>query len=365
MKILLISHSPNLYGAERSLLDLAERLAQSKHLILSLCPAKGAFSKALSKLNIPTFYMPIHGIGKGSIKEILLFIIFFPFDVLWLSRWMKRNKINIVYLNTVNSLCGAFAAKIAGIRSVWHIREVKKPKNKFLTKTIGFIIKLMASEVIFNSYSTMSAFMKQHPPSCHVIYNGVEPKGSFKKIMNDVPVVIGFAGQLIALKRPERFLYIFHQLKKIKGNNIKGIIAGNGSMLPELRTLAKSLRIDQDVTFTGYLTDLNQFYTEIDILILTSDYESFGRVLAEAMSYGRTVIASAVGGVPELVKNEVTGYLVKKQDTAAYSQKIIDLVNDPKQCQKMGDNARKIILERFSKHQYQENLISLLTQKKN
>jgi glycosyltransferase involved in cell wall biosynthesis len=358
MKILLISHSSNFYGAERSLLDLAEGLVRSDHAISALCPNSGLLSQKLRELRIPVFYMPFPGIGSGSLKEILVFFLLFIPTVIRLSKWIKKNKIQIIYNNTINALFGPFAAKLNGIRSVWHIREVK-PKKKFFTKIGGIIINLLSSKAIFNSYATMKAFKERTPSSWQVIYNGIETKCYFIKNKNTSNFVVGFAGQMAEHKKPERFLYVFSQLKN-QIANIKGIMAGEGPMLPKLRSLAENLEIADDITFTGYLPDLDDFYFNIDVFMLTSDHEPFGRVIMEAMSYGRAVVASAVGGVPELVEDGKTGYLVPAENIDAYTRKIIYLSRNPEYCRQMGEAARRRVIERFCKSRYQKELIRII-----
>lgn len=358
MKILLISHSANLYGAERSLLDLAEELARTGHDFSVLCPAPGPLSQRLRALKIPVFYMPFPGIGTGSLKEILRFILLFFPAVIRLSRWMKKNRITIVYSNTINALFGPVTAKLIGIQSVWHIREVK-PRKAILTKMAGIVINLLSSRAIFNSYATMKAFAAHPSSSWHVIYNGIEAKPYYEKRDFTSDFVVGFAGQMAGHKRPERFLYAFYRARK-ETANIKGIMAGDGPMLPMLCSLAKDLKIADDIVFTGYLSDLEPFYANIDVLVLTSDQEAFGRVILEAMSYGRAVIAAAVGGVPEVVEDGRSGYLVPAGDIFAYTQKILCLLKNPKHCRQMGESARRRVLERFSKSRYQKELIRIL-----
>ena len=359
MKILLISHSPNLYGAERSLLDLAEGLVRSKQAFYVLCPAPGLLSQELGKLKIPVYYMAFPGIGKGNVKEVLLFILLFIPAVVRLIMWMKKQKITIVYSNTINALYGPIAAKLIGVRSVWHIHEVK-PKKVFLTKMAGVIINLFSSEAIFNSYATMRAFSKRSLSNWHVVYNGIEIKNYCGVKDCAADFIIGFAGQMVENKQPTRFLHAFSEAKK-QIANIQGIMAGDGSLLPKIRLLAKDLAIADDIIFTGYLTDLAPFYATIDVLVLTSDHEAFGRVIAEAMSYGRTVIAANVGGVSEVVDDGNTGYLVPADDINAYTEKIICLAKNPELCRKMGEASRQRVQECFSKSRYQQEIIRLLT----
>ncbi len=359
MKILLISHSSNLYGAERCLIDLAEGLVRSGHIFSVLCPAPGLLSKELGKLKIPVYYMTFPGIGKGGFKQVLLFLLrFFP-AVIRLSRWMKKQKVKIVYSNTINALYGPIAAKLIGVRSIWHIHEVK-PKNVFLIKMAGVIINLFSSEAIFNSRATMRAFSKHPQSNWHVVYNGIEIKNYYGKKDYAADFIIGFAGQMVENKQPTRFLHAFSETKK-QIANIQGIMAGDGSLLPKIRLLAEELAIADDIIFTGYLTDLAPFYATIDVLVLTSDHEAFGRVILEAMSFGRAVIAADVGGVSELVEDGKTGYLVPAGDINAYVRKIIYLSKNPEHCRSMGEAAYQSVRERFSKSRYQHEIISLLT----
>ncbi len=177
---------------------------------------------------------------------------------------------------------------------------------------------------------------------------------------NAADFTIGFAGQMTEQKKPERFLYAFAEVKKQMAN-VKGIMAGDGYCCPKLRSLANELAICNDIIFAGYLPDLTLFYTTIDVLILTSDREPFGRVIMEAMSYGRAVIAANVDGVPELVEDGKTGYLVPADDINAYVRKIIYLSKNPEHCRSMGEAAYQSVRERFSKSRYQQEIINLLT----
>lgn len=303
--------------------------------------------------------MPFPGIGTGSLREVVRFtLLFFP-TVMRLGRWMRRRNIQVVYSNTINALYGPFVANLIGIRSVWHIREVKFKKAAF-NKLAGMVINLLASKVIFNSYATMKAFSRRPPSSWHVVYNGIEPKRYCAKKDFTSKFVMGFAGQMAGHKKPERFLYVFSKVRAHTAN-VKGIMVGDGPMLPALRSLAEDLGIADDVTFTGYLVDLHPFYCDIDVLVLTSDHEPFGRVIMEAMIYGRAVIAASVGGVPEVVEDGKTGYLVPANDISAYTRKVLGFVHNLEKCRQMGVAARRSVLERFSKSHYQQALIRILT----
>ena len=357
MSILLVSHSSNLYGAETSLLDLAEGLAEDNINFSVLCPSPGPFSDKLLALNIPVVFMPLPGIGTRSNRELFRFLKLFLPTVFKLSRWIQRKKVSLVYSNSINSIYGPIAAKITGVRSIWHIREVK-PKLSCFTKIAGSFIHFFSTQTIFNSQATMRAFAKHPPRSWRVVYNGIAAKPVDRKAKSTF--IIGFAGQMTEHKRPERFLYALSQVNKINPD-IKGIMAGDGPLLRDLRSLAKKLYIDKNVEFPGYVFNLESFYATISVLVLTSDHEPFGRVILEAMSYGCPVVTADVGGVSEIVNNKQTGYLVRPNEISAYVHWILYLSDHPQICSKMGRAAQRDVTNRFSKTSYQYNLKSLIT----
>jgi len=360
MKILLVSHSSKLYGAERSLLDLAEGLVRTGHDISAVCPGPGPLAQELQKTGIPVFHRPLPGIGGGGMGELLRFFLLLPGAVFRFARWIRSSGFDVVYSNTINAVHSPLAARLAGVRSVWHIREVK-PGRAFLARIGGVIINLLSTDAVFNSYATMRAFRSKPPASWHVIYNGVElPQKSHSDRSHTLSFLIGYAGQMTEHKKPERFLHVFSQVKT-RENDVRGIMAGDGWMLPGLSSLAESLGIANEITFAGFLSDLEDFYSTIDVLVLTSERESFGRVIMEAMRHGRAVVAAAVDGVPELVEDGKTGYLVPAGDIKAYSQKILSLINDPENCRRMGEAGRRRVSEYFSKSRYQQEMIRILT----
>lgn len=103
-----------------------------------------------------------------------------------------------------------------------------------------------------------------------------------------------------------------------------------------LRALAKELGVSDRVHFTGWLDDTEALYASLDICLLTSLSETFPYALTDAAKYRVPVIATAVGGVPELVENGVHGLLIAPGDTAALASDILTLSRDPALREKLG-----------------------------
>lgn len=356
MTLLLISHTADLYGAERSLLDFAIGLQAQRVVFLVLCPAEGPLTHQLRTHHIPIviFRLPRPQLDLRHLAQFI--ILWLP--TLWHLWWfMKRNGITAVYNNTIDGLYAPFAARLARIPCLWHVREVK-PKNLWGRKLFAWLLRCLPDRVVFSSNNTLLAYAERPFAHWQVVYNGIKLPAFPLRHTQDT-VTVGFVGQLVALKRPERFLKAF-ALAQQSCPNLRSVIVGDGPLLEKMRQLADELGITPDVEIKGYLNSMLDLYASFDILVLTSDAESFGRVLVEAMASGCPVIASRVGGVPEVVENGQTGFLVDPDDIPAYAEKIIQLAQDTELRQCLGLAGRKRALTHFTVERYCEQLIRII-----
>jgi glycosyltransferase involved in cell wall biosynthesis len=362
MTILLISHSSNYYGAEQSLFNLAKGLILKNNKLIVLCPSEGELTNHLRQINAKVSIMPLPGIGQRNVSQLIFFILHWLPTIIKLKKFISDKKISLVYNNTINGIYAPFAAWLAGVPCIWHIREVR-PKYRFFRFFFSFLFRKITCYTIFNSIATMKSYSSTIWSNWKVVYNGVDipvkTRQKISKINN--PIVIGFAGQMVSHKRPEFFLQAF---KLAEGSipNIKGSMAGDGDLLPRIKFISSKLGIKDKIAFHGYLLSMSTFYRDIDIMVLTSEKEPFGRVVIEAMSYGCPVIASRVGGVKEIIKNNETGYLVNKNDISAFAEKIIALAKDYDLRYQMGELARESVSEKFSLDSYVSNMCNLINQ---
>lgn len=356
--ILLISHTANLHGGERSLVDLSLGLQRRKVPFIVMCPAEGVLPELLraNGIKVQIFFLPR---PQRNIIQLLKFFILWIIVVWRLRNWMRQNTIDIVYNNTIDGLYGPFAAKLNQCPCVWHVREVK-PQNKHIRFLFVLLLKNFATQVVFNSNATMQAYQLRPYPHWQVIYNGLDLTRCHMNLSEKRDnFLLLFVGQIEKHKRADRFLEIVVRTKK-SYPNLKGLIVGDGEELEEMKQLSQRIHVQNDVEFTGYLHDVNRVYQQSDVFILTSDTEPFGRVIIEAMAHALPVVAANVGGVSEVVDENITGFLVEKDDIDAYVEKIRQLIADPKLCREMGLAGRKRVESFFSLDAYQNNLIAVL-----
>jgi phosphatidylinositol alpha-1,6-mannosyltransferase len=141
-------------------------------------------------------------------------------------------------------------------------------------------------------------------------------------------------------------------MKKVTESNpnVNLTIAGDGSQKKNLEKQAKKLQLTRYVEFAGKVpfASLSQLYADCDIVVFPSIYaEPFGRVALEAMYFGKPVVASRVGGIPEVVDDKKTGLIVSPDNPKELSDAIITIVRDLQLRQLMGNTGKLAIKEKF------------------
>ena len=128
---------------------------------------------------------------------------------------------------------------------------------------------------------------------------------------------------------------------------IKFLIVGDGPLKAELEKLSNGLNIRQNCIFTGFRQDIPDILSAIDMLVMSSLYEGMPMVILEAMAASKPVIASKVGGIPEMVRDGETGILVPPKDVDALAEKIIVLLKNKDKARQMGLAGRRRVEEEF------------------
>lgn len=129
--------------------------------------------------------------------------------------------------------------------------------------------------------------------------------------------------------------------------NFKIYIAGDGECRQQLNQLVESLAVQSHVKFLGHLNNVQAFLQQIDLFVQPSRSESLGVAVMEAMSMGLPVVATRVGGIPEIVADNVSGLLVAPCDPGVLAKAIVDLCRDPETRRKMGIKGKELVAQKF------------------
>lgn len=137
------------------------------------------------------------------------------------------------------------------------------------------------------------------------------------------------------------------------------VIVGDGPLRGQLEQQARSLGISTAVTFAGYQADVAGFLGASDLFVLPSLREGTPNALLEAMALAKPVVVSRVGGVPEIVQDAKTGFLVPPQDPASVAQAVLTLMRDPNRAVDMGQRARQVIEQDFNVQRLARQMVAL------
>ena len=126
------------------------------------------------------------------------------------------------------------------------------------------------------------------------------------------------------------------------------VIAGEGELRGSLERQIRERRLEKHVHLLGFRPDVLSLHKSFDLFVMSSVTEGLGTSLLDAMACGKPIVATEAGGIPEVVQNGVTGWLVPPRDHPAMADAIVGLLNDPALCRRMGEASRITARERFS-----------------
>jgi glycosyltransferase involved in cell wall biosynthesis/GT2 family glycosyltransferase len=327
--ILFISHLSDLSGAPISLLLLAKNLNKNKYHSIIALPEKGPI---ISKLNSSNVYYQIY-------KDTFIHKLFPSFKI---YRILKERQIDLIYLNTSASIWAAKAAKLLRISVISHIREDLRGLNNLIIRSkIG-----SSSDKIILISNWMKSFIRSS--KAVVIHNTVDiadfqhlDPDRIRLEFNIKNKIIVFIGSLEERKGIKYLLKAF-PLIKASVPDVKLLIAGKP--LPGQKgylNMLKRLAKDPNIIFAGTRPDVYDIIEAGDIIAAPSLSEPFGRTVIEAMACGKPVVASNVGGIPEIVEDGKTGILVPPKNEKALADATIRLFTIKTLADSMGIAGRK------------------------
>jgi glycosyltransferase involved in cell wall biosynthesis len=303
-------------------------------------------------------------------REIKIYNPFFILLFFWrlmvggaifkLKKLLKINEVKLIYCaDNLSKLIGGIAGKLAGIKVVAHCHD--DFKEDFLGKTIRMFYLLFLDRILTVSERVRKFFTVNNKISQKTItvYNGINanvfnPQVVSSNIKNELglgknTVIIGSIGVLEKDKGQKYLIEAIAILKSEGINNIACIICGTGLEETNLKKLVYANGLSDEVLFLGFRNDIPSVLKILDMIVITSlTIESFSMVAVEAMSMKVPVIATKVGGLPEVVDDGKTGILIPPGDVDALSKAIKYLLKNPELKLEMGKNARNRVLQKFT-----------------
>ena len=356
-------------GAENLLLSLADKYDRNKFefYFCNLFGEKGEHDDFPSEIRRRGHkYINIPG---GSLSQL-------PSILFKLANVIRREKFDIVHTHLrYASIIGAFMAKIAPIPFLISTRHHTDTSYRYQPRYIQ-ILEYIATHntdhhiaVSEKAKRVMVEKEQVHPKKITVIHNGIHlskfDQSSFVKENSKLKQeffpegvrVVGNVGSLDPVKGQS---YLLRAAAKVvaKCPDVRFIIIGQGALRGELEALTRKLGLESYVVFTGHRYDVPQLLKFFDVYVHPSIEESFGIAVIEAMAASKPVVASKVGGIPEIVVDGVTGILVPPEDSDSLADAILQCLSNPVLSEQMGYEGRKRVEAHFTIEQtvakYQE-----------
>lgn len=354
-RILYLNTEHEMGGGEWSLLYLVEKLDRKRFLPIVVCTSKGTLVDELNSRNIKVI---ISSLGRlKSFNQIPVIK-----TIVKLIKIIKTEQIDLIHTNDPRSnLLGGIVGRLTGRPIVWHARN-------FIVQGMvdtDRIFSFLTNKIIANSVAVSKRFerLKDFKKKVEVIYNGVNLEkfnsgidGSrIRKEFNipDGVPIVGILSRIGPGKGHEYFInaasIVRKSIPEVKFLVVGGpILEADNNELKELIKLAEDLGLYNDIIFAGHRSDIPDIMASLDLVVLATEAEPFGRVAIEAMATSKPVVATNAGGIPEVVEDKATGILVPPKDVDAMANTIIGLINDRHRMKELGENGRKRAIEMFS-----------------
>ncbi|MDI6400548.1 glycosyltransferase [Balneolaceae bacterium ANBcel3] len=384
-KLLFISHSSSLYGAERSLADLVQGLHETgKYHVLVFLPDEGPLKELLDHKGIPNTIVPVvrwTGLRLRTMGRIIRHI-----QRKWTFKKAYQQALDfgpdLIYSNTLASPLGALLkAQIPATPHIWHARELpghpdfgffdiqEKKAWSYIAEHTDYMVtnsRFLASQIKNLLQSVTSVVpIKTIYNGFHVDRTEVKVKPSESSENNDF--VLAMIGSITPLKNHIDALLAINELRK-NYSNLRLHIYGDGprSGIQWLKKKIQQFNLEKHVTFEGYKNP-SEIFEQSDALLICSKIETFGRTAVEALIHGCPVISSDAGGLTEIVLHEKTGLLYSPGNTGALKSQIQALMQQPELRERLVEEGYAFVKNMFNMQQYThtiEHLIDELLVKK-
>jgi sugar transferase (PEP-CTERM/EpsH1 system associated) len=302
---------------------------------------------------------------EGQVESAGKSEVTFQFPLFRLARIMRAYRPHIVHTRNWGALEAVPAAKLAGVPVIIHSEHGYEMDNleglPFRRRVFRRGAYAMADAVFtvskeLRDYHTRQAWLGQD--RMHVVYNGVDTNRFSarpeirQQLRNDFgwtanSFVIGTVGRVVAIK-DQKTLFAAAEVLAGAGIDVQVLLVGTGPELNNLRRdVAAMPNLGGRVHFVGASSQVNELLNVMDAFVLPSLNEGMSNTLLEAMATGLPVVATRVGGNPEILDNDRCGWLFTPRDVGGLAERLTKLAKNAAMRQALGAGARQRIAEAF------------------
>jgi L-malate glycosyltransferase len=369
VKVLYVSHTGEVSGGERSLLGLLEALPAEVDPLVAT--PRGDLQRELQRRGIPAVAIagtagslrlhPLH--TPQALAELSL-------AALQVRRAARRHGAQLVHANSIRAGIVLGLARLSPAASVVHVRDCLP--GGLASAATRRLIAATATTIVANSRYTAESFRAAAPGArLEVVHNAVDlarfdplriDRAAARAALGEAGTrrpLLGVVAQLSPWKGQDTAIEALRDLRA-EGLDAHLLLIGeakfvaratrfdNEAYVARLHALVAGAGLAERVSWLGEREDVPELVRAMDVLLLPSWEEPFGRALIEAMALGVPVIATAVGGPPEIVEDGREGYLVAPREPAAWARAVRRIADDPARAAEMGRAGRLKVKQSFT-----------------
>lgn len=347
LNILYLANSGEIFGGGQiSLLGLIKGLDKERFSPLVVCPAEGSLVDELNKMGIETQIIRMQTLRTLNIFSWIA-------TVRRMVRLIRERGIDLIHSNGSRAtIYGGIAARLSKVPLIWHLR-IADPD-----RLVDMLLVRLATKIIVISEAVGKrlSWLKDRQ-KITIIYNGIDLE-RFNPTVNGEIIreefhlshatpLVGIVGRLDWYKGHQYFLQAADKITDTI-SDVHFLIVGDGERRRQLENLTRRLNLNQKVIFTGNRKDIPQILASLDVFVLSSVSEGFGRSVAEAMACACPVVATNAGGIAEIIEDGRSGILVPSKDAIGLAGAIEELLKDRQKADRIRWAGFKRVTQMFS-----------------
>jgi len=341
MKVMHVDTAATWRGGQNQVLLTAQGMAARGHEVFVACRGGGVLEERARAAGLSVRALPFRGDA-------------WPPAVLGLARTLRETQPACVQLHDPHAVgAGVLASRLVGAVPLVATRRVDFPLRGALSRWKYRSCRRVIA--VSRAIATVMEAGGLEGERLSLVYEGVPsraplPGGRAELAALGIPESSPVVGNVAALTGHKDHATLIEAAGIVlrQRPEARFVIVGEGPRRRELEARTREGGLRGRVVFAGFRTDVDRLLPAFDVFCLSSHLEGLGTSLLDAMAFGRPVVATAAGGIPEAVEHGVTGLVVPVRDPVALATGLLDLLGDPARGRRLGEAGRRRFEERFT-----------------